>query len=331
MLARSRARRARRQPRPRAVEPWLERAQRGAPARRSAPSSASRRATPRRCSRSLPTGPRPRASSVAYPGLWLRPDVYATHGHYLDCHLTVPTLERLGFGAMGRVMRRPARDVRRADDYEAVASPVFAWLDAIARQRRTGRRSQRGPPSRAWRALRRDAAVGAMAPAGTAAASARTPVAARSPGRSRSRVAALNRAGLGPLRATSPAASCAAPGLRAMGEVAARLRLGDAYVIFGHTHRAGPLPGDAAREWRIPGGARLVNCGCWIYDAYFLDRQPGESPYWPGCARARRGRRSAAAAAAARRPHPRAARPAPADGSPAALGAVAALAARRRG
>ena len=28
---------------------------------------------------------------VAYPGLWVRPDVYATHGHYLDCHLTMPT------------------------------------------------------------------------------------------------------------------------------------------------------------------------------------------------------------------------------------------------
>ncbi len=28
--------------------------------------------------------------SAAYPGLWLRPDVYATHGHYLDCHLSDP-------------------------------------------------------------------------------------------------------------------------------------------------------------------------------------------------------------------------------------------------
>ena len=41
---------------------------------------------------------------VAYPGLWLRPDVYATHGHYLDCHMTVPRVEclfrlgPLGFG-----------------------------------------------------------------------------------------------------------------------------------------------------------------------------------------------------------------------------------------
>ena len=23
---------------------------------------------------------------LVYPGVWLRPDVYATHGHYLDCH-----------------------------------------------------------------------------------------------------------------------------------------------------------------------------------------------------------------------------------------------------
>ena len=33
---------------------------------------------------------------VCYPGVWLRDDVYATHGHYLDRHTTVPTLERLG-------------------------------------------------------------------------------------------------------------------------------------------------------------------------------------------------------------------------------------------
>ncbi len=52
------------------------------------------------------------ATSAAYPGLWVREDVYATHGHYLDCHLTIPTLERLGIGAMGRVMRRPAARVR---------------------------------------------------------------------------------------------------------------------------------------------------------------------------------------------------------------------------
>ena len=47
----------------------------------------------------------PARLSAAYPGMWVRSDVYATHGHYLDCHLTVPTLERLSVGAM----RAPCR------------------------------------------------------------------------------------------------------------------------------------------------------------------------------------------------------------------------------
>ncbi len=67
-----------------------------------------------------------------------------------------------------------------------------------------------------------------------------------------------------------------------MGEVAARLGLGDAYVIFGHTHRAGPLPADAESEWLGRGGARLVNAGSWTYSSIFLTTTPGESPYWPG-------------------------------------------------
>jgi hypothetical protein len=67
-----------------------------------------------------------------------------------------------------------------------------------------------------------------------------------------------------------------------MGEVAARLGLGDAYVVFGHTHRPGPLPGDTPDEWRGRGGARLVNTGSWTYSSVFLTPTPGESPYWPG-------------------------------------------------
>ena len=34
---------------------------------------------------------------ISYPGVWVRDDVYATHGHYLDRHLTIPTFERLGW------------------------------------------------------------------------------------------------------------------------------------------------------------------------------------------------------------------------------------------
>jgi hypothetical protein len=74
-----------------------------------------------------------------------------------------------------------------------------------------------------------------------------------------------------------------------MGEVESRLGLGDAHVVFGHTHRAGPLARDDLREWHrppaLPGaasGARLVNVGSWTYDSIFLTAEPGESPYWPG-------------------------------------------------
>ena len=39
---------------------------------------------------------------LAYPGLWLREDVYATHGHYLDAHLTVPRVECVISSALAR-------------------------------------------------------------------------------------------------------------------------------------------------------------------------------------------------------------------------------------
>jgi hypothetical protein len=94
-------------------------------------------------------------------------------------------------------------------------------------------------------------------------------------------IGAMNRAKLGPVSADISLEELRRAGLRAIGEVAARLDLGDAHVIFGHTHRAGPLPGDDAREWRGRGGARLVNSGSWIYDVGFVSR-PGDSPYWPG-------------------------------------------------
>ncbi len=305
------------------VEPWLERrAERAAPAplgveqRFAAPEASPMIAQ-------LAEWAAPARVSAAYPGLWVREDVYATHGHYLDCHLTVPTMERLGIGAMGRVLRRPAREFTGPDDYEAVTNPVFAWIDAIARQAQTGDALNGGLTVRAWRALNgvEDAAGTAvdgvetemdgtgtgMDGTGTAVNGARTrsngypdgsrrAIRARLTGLNRALrtralaggfplvVAALNRAGFGPFNADLSGGELRRAGLRAMGEVAARLGLGDAYVVFGHTHRAGPLSGDRESEWRGAGGAWLVNCGCWTYDSYFLTATPGESPYWPGCA-----------------------------------------------
>jgi len=230
---------------------------------------------------------------AAYPGLWLRPDVYAMHGHYLDCHLTVPTLERLSVGAMSRVLGRPASAFDSVEDYEAVTGPVFAWRQAVARDARTGDALNGVATVHAWRALGAGRDHGAARRAGRAARG-RGSLAARLRrsalvGAFPLAVAALNRAGLGPVRSDVSARELRRAGLRAMGEVAARLDLGDAYVVFGHTHRAGPLARDDEEEWRkqpsaatARSGARLVNAGCWTYDSSFLTPTPGESAYWPG-------------------------------------------------
>jgi hypothetical protein len=90
-------------------------------------------------------------------------------------------------------------------------------------------------------------------------------------------VALLNRAGIGELSSEISGEELRRAGLRAMREVAVRLGVGDGYVVFGHTHRPGPLPGDDAEEW-----GRLVNTGSWTYAPIFLTANPGESPYWPG-------------------------------------------------
>jgi hypothetical protein len=216
----------------------------------------------------------PARLSAAFPGLWLRPDVYATHGHYLDCHLTIPTMERLGIGMTARALRRPSEGFANVGDYEAVTAPVFAWIDAVARQAPTGDTLNGQSTVRVWRALAgerngNDRGWGDLRVRALAGA---FPFA----------IAALNRAGLGSFNADISTDELRRAGLRAMGEVAARLGLGDAHVIFGHTHRAGPRQFDQAAEWCGPSGARLINAGCWTYDSYFVTVNPGESPYWPG-------------------------------------------------
>jgi predicted phosphodiesterase len=233
----------------------------------------------------------PAKVSFAYPGLWLRPDVYATHGHYLDCHLTVPTIERLSVGLMSRLLGRPAATFEEVGDYEAVTGPMYAWRHAAARDALTGDALNGMGTVHAWRALSGNdgTPAGGKGARGSArrrlaslAASARTRVLVHGFPLA---VGALNRAGLGPLNAEISSGELRGAGLRAMGEVAARLGLGDAHVIFGHTHRSGPLAGDDLAEWNHPAAgseAKLVNVGCWTYDSIFLTATPGESPYWPG-------------------------------------------------
>lgn len=208
---------------------------------------------------------------VAYPGAWLRSDVYATHGHYADVHLTMPTLERLAAGVMNRIVRLAPEGPRSTEDYEAILSPIYAWINALAQRLEPERGGHlHGGSVRGWRALSGPERRGLR----RRALAAGYPVA----------ILGLNRLGLGPLRADLSGAALRRAGLWGIEEATARLGVSAPYVIFGHTHRAGPLSGDAASEWRTAGGARLTNTGCWIHEPNFLGRDPGRSPYRVGFA-----------------------------------------------
>lgn len=203
---------------------------------------------------------------VAYPGLWLRDDVYALHGHYADLHLTIPTMERLAAGVMARIIGLSDAGPRSAEDYEAALTPIYAWLHALAQwvdPERGG--NLNGGSARGWRALtgpgRRGVRRRAMAMAFPAL------------------VVGLNRARIGPLRPELSGSALRRAGLRGLEQAAARLGVEAPYVIFGHTHRAGPLPGDDGAEWRTRTGAQLINSGCWVQEPSFVGPDPSRSPY----------------------------------------------------
>lgn len=205
--------------------------------------------------------------SVAYPGLHLREDVYITHGHYLDLHLTIPRLESIAASAMARVTRR-GKATHSAADYEAIMGPLYAFYGSLAQGATSASLSRGGSLSReVWLRVSRN---GRPTVSGFLLGRVTIPGA----------VAALNGLGLGPFRATLTGEELRRAGLLAMGRVAEVLAPGAAHVIFGHTHRPGPLPGDEQAEWTTLSGTRLWNTGSWLYERALITG--GDSPYLPG-------------------------------------------------
>jgi len=220
----------------------------------------------------LATAARPARLTLAYPGAWLREDVLALHGHYLDLHTTVPTFERLAAGAMARFIVGPPEERATPDDYEAALAPLYAWIGALAQRADHDRVSAgAGLSARAWSTMARNGRTrpvrAAVVAAGYVAA-----------------VTAINRIGLGPVDRNLSGTALRRGGLRGIGEVLRRLGVSAPHVLFGHTHRSGPWPHDDPREWTAPTGSRLHNTGSWVYQPHFLTPTPGQSPYWPGTA-----------------------------------------------
>ncbi len=203
--------------------------------------------------------------TLSYPGIWLRPDVYATHGHYLDAHLTVPRIECLAVSVVRRIVGPGPNGGRSPADYERVLGPVYGLAYELAQAA-----SARGAMAatdlnlRVWRRIDSGSGVGARLLGGVA-----VPVA----------VGGLNALGLGPFRSRLTGEELRRAGLEAMSRVVGNLGIGAEHVIFGHTHRPGPLDGEAGFE--LGGGARLTNTGSWIHNPAFGGATL-ENPYHPG-------------------------------------------------
>jgi predicted phosphodiesterase len=253
------------------IVPWLERRARGRRPpglgleQRIAPARASYAAG--RIARWLGEG----RTEFAYPGLWVRDDVYATHGHLADLYSTIPTFERIGAAITSRVVGGGVPEHAEVEDFLARLEPVYAWVDAVARHA-PGVRAAGGAGSaaRSYELL-----------AGSGPRPLRTRIMA---GLFPLLITGLNRAGLGPLSPDLGGEELRRSWLRAMSEVVRRLEIGARHVVFGHSHRAGPLPSDDEHEWTTPTGTRLHNAGCWVYESHFLSGSQSTSPYWPGAA-----------------------------------------------
>jgi UDP-2,3-diacylglucosamine pyrophosphatase LpxH len=206
---------------------------------------------------------------VAYPGIWLRDDVYATHGHYMDCHMDLPRLECIAAAASMRTLG-PLPERPRPADYERVLRPVYGLTFGLAQGGRARRASR--PSERAWKAisarngnrgpLRRAAlraAIGVGVPAG---------------------VWSLNRLLRSEFGADLSTTAISHSGIAAATELSERLGVEAAHVITGHTHRGGPGEGEA--EWTLPGGGRLHNTGSWVFASAFHHPGTPPGPYWPG-------------------------------------------------
>jgi predicted phosphodiesterase len=211
---------------------------------------------------------RPASLELAYPGLWVRGDVYATHGHYLDAHLTIPRVECLAAGVVEKLVGPLPPGQATPSDYERILGPVYGLAYSLAQ----GSSPRRGLAAtqlstRVWKRV--DGApshdIGARVLGGVVIPAI---------------VAGLNRAGLGPFTANLTGEELRRSGLAAMGEVVSRLGIEADHVLFGHTHRPGPLPGDEGFE--VPGGPRLMNTGSWIREGALAGHDLDRSPYRPG-------------------------------------------------
>jgi hypothetical protein len=208
------------------------------------------------------------ALTIAYPGVWLRDDVYATHGHYMDCHMSLPRLECVAAAVMVRAFG-PLPDPAGAADYERLLRPIYGFSFGLAQSDLALRATR--PSEKAWRRIASRGRDGSrLRRAATRAAVGGIPAA----------IWTLNRLLRADFSAELSSGGISRSGIEAATELGRRLEIGAAHLITGHTHRGGPEAGEP--EWRLTSGGRLHNTGSWTFASAFHHPGTPPGPYWPG-------------------------------------------------
>jgi Calcineurin-like phosphoesterase superfamily domain len=215
---------------------------------------------------------------LAYPGVWLREDVYATHGHYMDCHMSLPRIECLAAAAAMRVgdVSRPAAPA----DYERILQPIYSLSFSLAQSRlmtpgalvSTAVRATR-PSERVWLAA---SGSNGVRRGRLRRAAQRVTFAAAIP----AGVWSANRLLGSRFSADLSAAAISRSGIEAAAELVGQMRVEAAHTVTGHTHRGGPWDADPA--WTLSGGGLLHNTGSWVFASAFHRPGTPPGPYWPG-------------------------------------------------
>jgi UDP-2,3-diacylglucosamine pyrophosphatase LpxH len=191
---------------------------------------------------------------VHYPGVWLSERVWATHGHYLDRHLLPDSAVGIARGLLGRLPRDGAKPL----DYELAGGVSATRVEALLA------RWLPGPLAVLFEDL---------AELIRAATMPRQPRRIRLP---------LHRR-IAPLTARVLGFQMRRASIPALARVVHRLGVDAEWVVFGHVHRLGPMPGDDPADWRGPHGRpRVANTGAWVYQPLLVHRASPPHPYWPG-------------------------------------------------
>ena len=211
--------------------------------------------------------------------------IFLIHGHYLDLHIDAAPARLLSLLQATIASAGQSVETLSPDLYEAILRPQYELLHWIGQSPGGGQIQSRiyerlrggAPPSTRLRQIRRAALNRAASVGGKVGIALAEMVA--------------NRLVKGGLSLTSPAReaqveqtiSAFSLSLEALETY---LPTGAAYVIFGHTHRPGPLESiDAPEHWTVKmhgQETQVMNSGSWLYDAGKARRPDYRPQRWPG-------------------------------------------------